>query len=448
MIPSAPFWKSKTLEEMTPAEWESLCDGCGRCCTFRIRSQDSDIKHPTDVACRLLDLHTGHCGDYPNRLRLVPSCTILTPEVVRQADWLPDTCGYRRVAKEQDLAWWHPLVSGDPDTVRLSGMSVRGRAISETKVGKLEYHAVNWPAMPTGVNATWPIRWRARFGGTNADLLTPLRPDLSIDIEGMAEHALGLLELGCDGVRILGPVGEGDTFNIGERIAALDGLARLGVPMSKLLPHLCGSDTTEIVRLATYAANLGCRGVIFDVGQGLAFNEAVVQVKDIVPLYLDATHATASALFSAPHSSEDPVWDVVRYSQGILVNGQDADALMARVGGDKIEILGNDSSDLPILLRLGGAGCVSGIANIDCRLPAFVCRDWEHPDATAAQAIAASIGLCLSRMPLVSGLKALLARQTGKPRWLRVRSPRVALAASEQALLYKAYDHARARSKP
>jgi uncharacterized protein len=448
MMASAPFWKSKTLEEMSPAEWESLCDGCGRCCTFRVRSQDSDIKHPTDVACRLLDLHTGHCGDYPNRLRLVPSCTILTPEVVRQADWLPDTCGYRRVAKGQDLAWWHPLISGDPDTVRLSGMSVRGRVISETKVGKLEYHAVNWPAVPTGADGTWPIRWRARFGGANADLLTPLRPDLSIDIDRMAEHALGLLELGCDGMRIFGPVGEGDTFNIDERIAALDGLARLGVPISKLLPDLSGGDAAEIIRLARHAADLGCRGMILPVGRGLTLNKAVVQLKDIIPLYLDATNAAASARLSAPRLLDDPVWDVVRHSQGILATGQDAGALVASVAGDGIEILGDDSSDLPILLRLGGAGCISAIANIDCRLPAYVCRDWERSGATAVQVIAARIGLSLARMPLVSGLKALLARQTGEPGWLRVRSPRVALAVAEQALLCKAYDRARAKSEP
>ena len=99
----------------------------------------------TNVACRLLDLHSCQCGDYAHRRRKVPDCVALTPAEVRAIDWLPPSCGYRRLAEGKDLAWWHPLVSGDPNTVHEAGISVRGRAVSERKAGPFEHHLVDWP---------------------------------------------------------------------------------------------------------------------------------------------------------------------------------------------------------------------------------------------------------------------------------------------------------------
>jgi uncharacterized protein len=145
MAPALPFWKTKRLEEMTEAEWESLCDGCGRCCLHKLRDDDTSALSFTNVACRLLDLHTCRCTDYANRRRRVPDCVRLTAEEVRQIDWLPPSCAYRRLAEGKDLAWWHPLVSGDPNTVHQAGVSVRGRAISERRAGPFEAHVVDWP---------------------------------------------------------------------------------------------------------------------------------------------------------------------------------------------------------------------------------------------------------------------------------------------------------------
>jgi len=142
---SAPFWKTKQLEEMSRAEWESLCDGCGRCCLHKLRDDDTNKLSFTNVACRLLDLKSGKCGDYANRTRRVPDCVNLTAEAVRAIDWLPPSCAYRRVAEGKGLAWWHPLVSGDPDTVHEAGISVRGRAVSERRAGPFEHHVVEWP---------------------------------------------------------------------------------------------------------------------------------------------------------------------------------------------------------------------------------------------------------------------------------------------------------------
>lgn len=140
----APFWRRKTLAQMTRAEWESLCDGCGRCCLHKIREEDGSLSF-TNVACRLLDTHTGRCRDYPNRRRKVPDCVQLTPRGLARIDWLPPSCAYRRLAEGKDLPSWHPLITGDPESVARAGASIRGRVITEREAGPLEHHVVDWP---------------------------------------------------------------------------------------------------------------------------------------------------------------------------------------------------------------------------------------------------------------------------------------------------------------
>lgn len=141
------FWEDKTLEEMTPAEWEALCDGCGRCCLIKLEDEETGEIITSDVHCRLLDGESCRCTDYANRKKHVPDCIKLTPEKVREISWIPTTCAYRRLAEGRGLAWWHPLVSGDPETVVQAGISVRGRTVDEkaVKPGDWETHIVDWP---------------------------------------------------------------------------------------------------------------------------------------------------------------------------------------------------------------------------------------------------------------------------------------------------------------
>ena len=145
MPASTPFWNSKRLDEMTQAEWESLCDGCGRCCLHKLRDEDTDAVIHTNVACRLLDTQTCACSDYARRQRKVPDCVQLTPAALAEIDWLPPTCAYRRLQEGRGLAWWHPLVSGRPDSVHEAGISAQGRAVGEREAGPLEHHVVDWP---------------------------------------------------------------------------------------------------------------------------------------------------------------------------------------------------------------------------------------------------------------------------------------------------------------
>ncbi len=140
-----PFWRRKTLAEMTRSEWESLCDGCAKCCLDKLEDEDTGEIHYTNVACRLLDLGTCRCTDYANRKRFVPDCVVLTARTVARLKWLPSTCAYRLISEGKDLEWWHPLVSGDPETVHRAGVSVRGRAVPEAVAGELEDHVVRWP---------------------------------------------------------------------------------------------------------------------------------------------------------------------------------------------------------------------------------------------------------------------------------------------------------------
>ena len=146
MKPATDFWRHKRLAELSRAEWEALCDGCGRCCLHKLEDTDTREVTYTRVACRLLDLDTCRCTDYANRRRHVPDCVRITAAMLKDCDWLPWTCAYRRLAEGRDLAWWHPLVSGDPATVVRAGISVRGRVLSERHVAPegLDEHEIRW----------------------------------------------------------------------------------------------------------------------------------------------------------------------------------------------------------------------------------------------------------------------------------------------------------------
>ena len=126
-----PFWQTKTLEQMTAQEWESLCDGCGLCCLIRFEDEVTGEVIPTRVACKLLDQHLCRCKDYVNRKAHVPDCIKLTPWNIEALAWMPPSCAYRRLHEGRGLPEWHPLITGDPDSVHQAGVSIRDQTISE-----------------------------------------------------------------------------------------------------------------------------------------------------------------------------------------------------------------------------------------------------------------------------------------------------------------------------
>lgn len=143
-----PFWRIKTLAEMTSGEWESLCDGCGRCCLVKLEDEESGSVHYTDVACTLFDADRCRCRDYGNRQAQVPDCVRLETTNVAELSWLPPTCAYRLVAQGRELPWWHPLVSGDAETVHQAGISVRGKVAGpeqDFSLAELLDRTVEWP---------------------------------------------------------------------------------------------------------------------------------------------------------------------------------------------------------------------------------------------------------------------------------------------------------------
>jgi uncharacterized cysteine cluster protein YcgN (CxxCxxCC family) len=131
-----PFWEIKALEQLSEREWEMLCDGCARCCLVKLEDADTGVYCYTRVACRYLDLHTCKCRVYHDRSHRRPGCVVLSAAKVREFEWLPDTCAYRRLAAGYPLAWWHPLISKDPSSIYASELSVKGQVVSELSVAE------------------------------------------------------------------------------------------------------------------------------------------------------------------------------------------------------------------------------------------------------------------------------------------------------------------------
>jgi len=143
---SVNWWDETPLARLSRTQWEALCDGCARCCLHKLQDEESGEVYYTGVRCRYLDERSCRCSDYANRSRLMPNCIRLSPENTGGLDWLPSTCAYRLRAGGEPLPPWHPLVSGDPESVHAAGVSIRGRSISDEYVHPEGYdeHIVTW----------------------------------------------------------------------------------------------------------------------------------------------------------------------------------------------------------------------------------------------------------------------------------------------------------------
>ena len=145
MTNTKPFWQVKSLTEMTPGEWDSLCDGCGKCCLEKLEDiLTAEISY-TDVACPLLNVETCRCKKYEKRKQHMPDCIQLNPDTIGELKWMPSTCAYRLLSEGSGLPEWHPLITGDRQSVIDAGVSVKGRVVKGIEAGDLEDHIVTWP---------------------------------------------------------------------------------------------------------------------------------------------------------------------------------------------------------------------------------------------------------------------------------------------------------------
>ena len=145
-MPQNRFWKTTPLNQLKKKQWESLCDGCGKCCVLKLEDFDTGDVHYTDVSCRLLDCQTARCTKYSERKKHVPDCVLLTPNNLSLLNWMPKSCAYRLVHEKKDLPPWHPLVTGRSDSTRLAGHSVADKVVPETSVADedLPDHIKDW----------------------------------------------------------------------------------------------------------------------------------------------------------------------------------------------------------------------------------------------------------------------------------------------------------------
>ncbi len=292
----------------------------------------------------------------------------------------------------------------------------------------------------------------ALFGGVNAAVLTAMNADLSIDLDRMASHCRWLLANGCNGLAVLGTTGEANSLGIQERIELLEGLAASGIPASKMLPGTGTTALTDTVLLTKKAEALGCRGALLlppfyyknpsDDGLLAYFNEVAQRVGGAINLYLYNFPQQSAIPFSVDFIARllratPGKFRGIKDSSGNYENGL---AYVENFAKDGFEVYAGDDTLLKPLLEKGSAGCITAASNVNCGIGAQVYAGWNTAAGAAAHEVLAATRKAVISVPLIPGLKALVARNTGDPRWTNIRPPHLKLTAAQQAALFTAFD--------
>ncbi|HEX2941728.1 MAG TPA: dihydrodipicolinate synthase family protein [Rhodopila sp.] len=292
----------------------------------------------------------------------------------------------------------------------------------------------------------------ALYGGVNAAVLTAMNDDLSIDLDRMAAHCRWLLANGCNGLGVLGTTGEANSVGIRERMDVLEGLVERGIPAAKMMPGTGTTSITDTVLLTRHAQDLGCPGALLlppfyyknpsDDGLLAYFNEVIQRVGGDIKIYLYNFPQQSAVPFSVDFigrllKANPGKVKGIKDSSGSYDNGLSYVEAFAR---DGFEVYAGDDTLLKPLLEKGSAGCITAASNVNCGVGAQVYANWDNAKGAVAHEILAATRKAVISVPLISGLKALVARNTGDNRWLNIRPPHMRLTAAQQAALFSAFD--------
>ena len=292
----------------------------------------------------------------------------------------------------------------------------------------------------------------ALFGGVNAAVLTAMNADLSVDIDRMTAHSRWLLANGCNNLAILGTTGEANSLGISERIAVMEGLVERGIPATRLLPGTGTTALTDTVLLTRRAAELGCRGALLlppfyyknpsDDGLFAYFAEVIQRTGGDIKLYLYHFPQQAVVGFGVPLIARllgafPGVVKGIKDSSGDYANSK---AYADHFAKDGFEVYAGDDSLLRPMLQVGGAGCITAAANVNCAIGAEVYANWDAAGGEQAQLMLTATRKAVTSVPLIPGLKSLVARNTGDGRWTAIRPPHLKLTTAQEAALFAAFD--------
>ena len=292
----------------------------------------------------------------------------------------------------------------------------------------------------------------ALFGGVNAAVLTAMNADLSVDLDRMAAHGRWLLANGCNGLGVLGTTGEANSLGLNERMEVLEGLIARGVPASKMMPGTGCTNLTDTVVLTRHAEEVGCRGALLlppfyyknpsDDGLLAYFNEVFQRAGGDIKIYLYNFPQQSAVPFGVDFigrllAANPGKLKGVKDSSGSYDNGL---AYVENFARDGFEVYAGDDTLLKPLLEKGSAGCITAASNVNCAVGAQVYANWNNAVGAAAHEILAATRKAVISVPLISGLKALVARNTGISAWRTIRPPHLVLTAAQEAALFAAFD--------
>jgi 4-hydroxy-tetrahydrodipicolinate synthase len=292
----------------------------------------------------------------------------------------------------------------------------------------------------------------ALFGGVNAAVLTPMNEDFSVDLDRMAAHCRWLLSNGCNGLGVLGTTGEANSLGIAERMAVVEGLVARGVPAAKMMPGTGTPALTDTVELTRHAERTGCRAALLlppfyyknpsDDGLLAYFTEVARRVGGEIKLYLYNFPQQSAVPFSVAFIGRllaacPGRFQGIKDSSGNYENGLGYVEAFAK---DGFEVYAGDDTLLKPLLEKGSAGCITAASNVNCAIGAQVYAGWNTPAGATAHGVLAATRKAVISVPLISGLKALVARNTADPRWETIRPPHLKLTAAQKAALFAAFD--------